>query len=79
MRSFCRADEVAGRCRVLGASVALSEAEVHWRALLGGLSRRGRSGVELILSDDPVGRKARLWAVARDALGYVGAQMGHEP
>lgn len=47
-----------GRRRVLGVSVALSEAEVHWRALLDSLIRRGLKGVRLIVSDDHVGLKA---------------------
>jgi len=33
-------------------SVALSEAEVHWRAFLDSLIRRGLTGVKLIVSDD---------------------------
>lgn len=47
-----------GKRRVLGVSVALSEAEVHWRAFLDGLLRRGLSGVRLIVSDDHAGLKA---------------------
>ena len=47
-----------GKRRVLGTSVALSEAEVHWRAFLDGLMRRGLSGVKLIVSDDHAGLKA---------------------
>ncbi|MDP2793108.1 MAG: IS256 family transposase [Sulfurisoma sp.] len=40
-----------GHRRVLGVSVALSEAEVHWRAFLDSLIRRGLKGVRLIVSD----------------------------
>ena len=47
-----------GHRRVLGVSVALSEAEVHWRAFLDSLVRRGLKGVELIVSDDHAGLKA---------------------
>lgn len=47
-----------GKRRVLGVSVALSEAEVHWRAFLDGLLRRGLCGVKLIVSDDHAGLKA---------------------
>ncbi len=47
-----------GKRRVLGVSVALSEAEVHWRAFLDSLVRRGLKGVELIVSDDHAGLKA---------------------
>ncbi len=48
----------AGHRRVLGVSVALSEAEVHWRAFLDSLVRRGLKGVKLIVSDDHAGLKA---------------------
>ena len=44
--------------RVLGVSVALSEAEVHWRAFIDSLIRRGLKGVKLIVSDDHAGLKA---------------------
>ncbi len=47
-----------GHRRVLGVSVALSEAEVHWRAFLDSLLRRGLCGVQLIVSDDHAGLKA---------------------
>ena len=47
-----------GKRRVLGVSVALSEAEVHWRAFLDSLIRRGLCGVKLIVSDDHAGLKA---------------------
>ncbi len=47
-----------GHRRVLGVSVALSEAEVHWRAFLDSLIRRGLRGVQLIVSDDHAGLKA---------------------
>lgn len=47
-----------GRRSVLGASVSLSEAEVHWREFLAGLQERGMHGVELVISDDHAGLKA---------------------
>lgn len=47
-----------GKRRVLGVSVALSEAEVHWRAFLDSLIRRGLKGVKMIVSDDHSGLKA---------------------
>jgi transposase-like protein len=47
-----------GRRRVLGVSVALSEAEVHWRTFLDSLIRRGLKGVKLIVSDNHAGLKA---------------------
>lgn len=40
-----------GKRSVLGVSVSLSEAEVHWRAFLSSLIERGLFGVELIVSD----------------------------
>jgi transposase-like protein len=48
----------SGHRRVIGTSVALSEAEVHWRAFLDSLLRRGLKGVKLIVSDDHAGLKA---------------------
>jgi len=47
----------AGRRCVLGVSVSLSEAEVHWRDFLKSLIDRGLHGVQLIVSDDHVGLK----------------------
>jgi transposase-like protein len=47
-----------GRRRILGVSVALSEAEVHWRTFLDSLIRRGLKGVKMIVSDDHAGLKA---------------------
>ena len=43
---------------VLGVSVALSEAEVHWRSFFKSLQERGLHGIELIISDDHAGLKA---------------------
>lgn len=40
-----------GKRSVLGVSVSLSEAEVHWRDFLASLIARGLHGVELIVSD----------------------------
>lgn len=51
------------RRRVLGLSVALSEAEVHWRAFLESLQARGMQGVEFVVSDDHAGLKAARRAV----------------
>ena len=57
-----------GKRSVLGTSVSLSEAEVHWRTFLASLQDRGLHGVELIISDDHSGlgaaRKARFAGVA---------------
>ena len=52
-----------GKRRVLGVSVALSEAEVHWRAFLESLVARGLQGVEFVTSDDHAGLKAARKAV----------------
>jgi len=49
-----------GKRQILGASMSLSEAEVHWREFLTSLQTRGLRGVRLIISDDHAGlRKAR--------------------
>ena len=49
-----------GKREVLGISVSLSEAEIHWRSYLENLTQRGLTGVELITSDDHAGlEKAR--------------------
>lgn len=53
------------RRRVLGVSIALSEAEVHWRSFLESLQARGMRGVEFVVSDDHAG----LGAARRAVLG----------
>lgn len=52
-----------GRREILGVSVSLSEAEIHWRTFLESLLMRGLHGVELITSDAHAGLKAALNAV----------------
>jgi len=52
-----------GKRALLGVSVALSEAEVHWRAFLQSLLQRGLCGVTCITSDDHSGLKAARTAV----------------
>ncbi|NMC63275.1 MAG: IS256 family transposase [SAR324 cluster bacterium] len=52
-----------GKREVLGFSVSLSEAEVHWREFLQSLTKRGLHGVEYIVSDDHEGLKAARKAV----------------
>jgi len=52
-----------GRRRVLGVSVALSEAEVHWRAFLEDLVTRGMRGVQFVTSGDHAGLEAARKAV----------------
>jgi transposase-like protein len=47
-----------GKRSVLGVSVSLSEAEVHWRELLSSLMSRGMHGTRLVVSDDHEGLKA---------------------
>ena len=58
----CGVDE-AGHRDILGCSVSLSEAEVHWRAFLSGLKDRGLHGLELVVSDSHEGLKAARKAV----------------
>jgi transposase-like protein len=57
-----------GKRSILGVSVALSEAEAHWRAFLTSLQRRGLHAPLLLISDDHKGlgaaRKAVFPAVA---------------
>ena len=52
-----------GKRSILGVSVALSEAEVHWRQFLTGLQLRGLTGVELLVSDDHAGLRMARAAV----------------
>jgi transposase-like protein len=49
--------DAEGRRSVLGVSVSLSEAEVHWRTFFMSLLARGLHGVELIVSDAHAGLK----------------------
>jgi transposase-like protein len=73
-----------GKRSVLGTSVSLSEAEVHWRTFLASLQDRGLHGVKMITSDDHSGLKAAITArfagvlwqrcqvhLQRNAQGYV--------
>jgi len=55
--------EPTGKRRVLGVSVSLSEAEVHWREFLSGLVARGLTGVRVITSDAHEGLRAARRAV----------------
>lgn len=55
--------DAAGKRHILGVSVSLSEAEVHWREFLQSLLTRGLCGVRLLISDDHVGLKAARKAV----------------
>ena len=57
-----------GRRRVLGVSVALSEAEIHWRAFLEDLVARGMRGVQFVTADDHAGLKAARKAVLGGAV-----------
>ena len=52
-----------GKRVILGVSVALSEAEVHWRAFFQSLVQRGLCGVTYIVSDDHPGMAAARKAV----------------
>jgi len=49
--------DAEGRRSILGVSVSLSEAEVHWREFFKSLLQRGLHGVELIVSDAHAGLK----------------------
>jgi len=52
-----------GKREILGISVSLSEAEVHWRNFFENLQKRGMRGLELIISDDHSGLGAARKAV----------------
>jgi transposase-like protein len=80
-----------GQRTVLGVSVSLSEAEVHWREFVGSLQQRGMHGVQLIVSDDHEGLKAALRArlagvpwqrcqfhLAQNLLAYVPPSLSQE-
>ena len=52
-----------GRRTILGTSVSMSEAEVHWRNFLESLKKRGIYGLQMITSDEHSGLRAALQAV----------------
>lgn len=52
-----------GKRDLLGCSISLSEAEVHWREFMQSLAKRGLHGVQLIVSDAHEGLKAARKAV----------------
>jgi putative transposase len=52
-----------GKREILGISVSLSEAEVHWRHFFEDLQKRGMNGLGLIISDDHSGLAAARKAV----------------
>jgi transposase-like protein len=56
-----------GKRRILGVSVKLSEAEVHWREFLDNLVTRGLRGVTFVVSDDHSGLNAARKAVLSGA------------
>ena len=55
--------DLEGKRSILGVSVALSEAEVHWREFLQELQQRGLHALKHIVSDDHTGLKAARKAV----------------
>lgn len=52
-----------GMREVLSVSCSLSEAEVHWRAFLEDLLKRGMHGIKLVISDDHSGLRSALRSV----------------
>jgi putative transposase len=50
----------SGKRSILGVSVSLSEAEVHWRDFLASLQQRGLCGLQFVVSDDHKGLKQAL-------------------
>jgi putative transposase len=80
-----------GQRTILGLSVSLSEAEVHWRDFLASLQERGLHGMRLIVSDDHQGLKAALQArcagvpwqrcqfhLAKNMLAYVPTSLSQD-
>ena len=76
--------DAEGRRSILGVSVSLSEAEVHWREFFKSLIERGLHGIELVTSDAHAGLKEARKAcfpgvpwqrcrfhLMRNALAYV--------
>ncbi len=76
--------DAVGHRTILGVSVSMSEAEVHWREFLRSLKARGLYGLKMVTSDDHDGLKAGLrgafsgvpWQrcqvhLQRNAAGYV--------
>lgn len=55
--------DAQGKREILGLSIALSEAEVHWRSFLQSLVKRGLHGLELVVSDAHSGLKAARQSV----------------
>ncbi len=53
----------SGMREILGVSVRLSEAEVHWREFLQDLQARGLQGIQVLVSDDHAGLRAARRAV----------------
>lgn len=51
---------VDGKRMILGVSVSMSEAEIHWRNFLLSLKNRGLHGIIMVTSDDHYGLKAAL-------------------
>lgn len=52
-----------GKRQILGLSVSLNEAEVHWRSFLQDLVTRGMKGIRLVISDDHAGLEVARRAV----------------
>jgi len=57
-----------GKRSIIGVSVSLSEAEVHWREFIESLQERGMHGVMVVISDDHKGLKAARQARLTGAL-----------
>ncbi|MDF7809324.1 IS256 family transposase [Pontiellaceae bacterium B12219] len=49
-----------GKRSVLGVSVSMSEAEIHWREFMLSLKKRGMHGVKLVTSDEHAGLQSAL-------------------
>ena len=67
-----------GKREVLGVSVALSEAEVHWREFLQALQRRGLKGVDLVVSGSRGTASRSSGGVSFDSLAALSVPPGSE-
>lgn len=67
-----------GKRAILGVSVSLSEAEVHWREFIESLQERGMHGVMVVTSDDHKGLLAALSVSPPEKRAGVCAEKGDE-
>jgi putative transposase len=74
----------AGQREVIGLDVGAAETEAFWREFLPSLVRRGRAGVQLVVSDAHEGLKQAIVGVLgvpwqRCTVHFLGDALGHCP